>query len=82
MPAPTEPTSVLTASSAPAGIVGPANSHAQGIGIAQLTRVIEGEVQSLATILGVGEGEPLDAPLVTIELACERIRQLGPRAGF
>jgi hypothetical protein len=72
----------LTASSQAAGIVGPANSLHQVEGIAELTRVIEGEVQSLAAILGVGEGEPLDAPLVTIELACERIRELGARAGL
>jgi hypothetical protein len=44
--------------------------------IGVLTRQIEAEVQSLAVILGVGEGEPLDAPLCTIELACLRIRQL------
>jgi hypothetical protein len=81
MPAPTEPL-FLTASSRAAAIVGPANFVAPGNGIDELTRQIEAEVQSLAAILGVGEGEPLDAPLVTIELACERIRELGARAGL
>jgi hypothetical protein len=74
-----EPLSVLTATSTTAG--GP-NFHTQGIrirpGVDELTRLIEREVQSLAAILGVGENDPLDAPLCTIELACERIRGLWP----
>jgi hypothetical protein len=49
-------------------------------GVDELTRQIEAEVQSLAEILGIGEGDPLDAPLVTIELACMRIRELCPQA--
>jgi hypothetical protein len=80
MPAPTdEPLSVLTATSAAAGIVGragpaPAEDRPP---VDALTRQIEAEVQSLAVILNVAEGDPLDAPLVTIELACLRIRDLG-----
>ena len=74
--------SVLTARSAPAGYVGPPPPAGEPLSAEALTRQIEAEVESLAVILGVGEGDPLDAPLVSIEVACMRIRDLAARVGL
>jgi hypothetical protein len=86
-----QPLSMLTATSTAAGgpdflhqVEGNVPTMAPLVGrfpmLDELTRLIEREVASLAVLLGVGEDDPLDAPLCTIELACARIRGLWPPA--